>query len=420
MTVENTTTKLNTIITGEYKKPDTVLNVASNDNWLLSITARYSKDALTVVENRMTTEDVLSGNVQKEIEKIQSEEDQIAAVLKENTTSLNSVKENVLMTSLRSSTAKTIGFVAYSGTSKIKATTDTTAIKNSIVANTAEEKQLISDAIDLLCDWLDDYIVNHRDRITEGKRNGHCELEQTFLLEVRKAIENFDFPVGFGSVGNSPSDDFTPDSNTLGAYSFAATDASGNSLGYDTYHLNTSRSMILNPTYFMPERPYNSLSELQAAVAAGTATYSTGVEFLVDDEAYNNYCKNYIASTLFHEIIHSTHIYNEAVTYYATDAFDDDWARKDIEGVSAEVEAYIASLGDMTLNYADGTSITVSFSDGLQYHDVLISHNLTGFSHAVNHGYKMMQANNGAFSVLMPGYNTTMCKKELENFAITA
>lgn len=422
MTIESSTIT-NIISTDDYKitRPETTINASSvNDSWLLSITARYSKDALSVVEKKMTEDDVYSGTVQNEIDKIQSEENQIASILQANTSSLYSEANDALVTTLRSSTAKSIGFVAYTGNSKINATTDTTAIKNCIVANNSTEKQLISDAIDLMVDWLDDYIANHGSKVAEGLARGDSELKQTFLLEVRKAIENFDFAVGFGSVGNDASDDFTPDSNTLGCYSFAAVDNSGNALGYDTYHLNTSRSLILNPTYFMPERPYKTLDELKTAVAAGTVTSDQiPLCFLVDDAAYNNYCKNYIASTLFHEIIHSTHIYDEAVTYFSNDAFDDDWYDKNLEGVSTEVTNYIKNLADMTLEYTDGTQVTLKFSDGLQYSDLLISHNLNGFNNAVEHGYSMMNANS-AFQVLMPGYTQNTCKKELENFAITA
>lgn len=414
MATEITNVKLNTIITEEYKKKDTelVTETVADDTWLLSITSRFAKNGLSKVEKISTAEDVLSGDVQKEIDSILKEEDQIAAIIKENTTTLNSEANDALLTSLRSSTAKTIGFVQYSGKSKINATTDTTAAKACIQANTAEERDLISNAIDLMAEWLDEYIANYNVRVAEGRAQGDSELKLSFLLEIRKAIENIDFPIGFGTYDAS--------SNTLGQYSSASTLNDGSSIGYDPTHLHVQRSILLNPNYFMPERPYKTYDELYTALTTTGLTSYTGVEFLVDDEAYNNYCTNYVASTLWHEIIHSTHIGNEMVTYYSTDAFDDDWAKKKIEGVSAKVENLVKQLGKIDLKYTDGTTRTVVLSDGLQYEDLLISHYLDGFNDAVNHGYAMIQDNQGVFDILYPGVTKDEFKAELENFAAYA
>ncbi len=413
MTVDNSTLKLNTIITGEYKKPETVVSTTTaDDNWLLSLTSRFSKDALTNVERIMTSDDVISGDVNKEIDKILSEEEQINSIIKANTTTLNAETNKALSTTLRANTAKTIGFVQYTGGSKVNSKTDTTAIKNCIVASNTKERQLISDSIDLLVEWLDDYIVNHNVRVAEGLRRGDSELKQSFLLEIRKAIENFDFPIGFGT--------YDADSNTLGAYSSASVLNDGTPIGYDTTHLNIQRSLLLNPNFFMPERPYNSLAELDAALQAGGGIAYNGYEFLVDDEAFNNYCKNYLASTLFHEIVHSTHIYNEGVTYFSGDTFDDDWMNRNVEGVSQEVLNYVKQFQDMVVTMGDGKSVVISFQDGIQYKDLLISHYLNGFSDAVNHGYAMIQDNKAAFDILLPGFTKKDCENELKNFAITA
>ena len=82
MAIEVSTAKLNTIITSDAsKKQDSELTVpetnTSNDGWLLSITARYNKDALTQVERVMSTNEVIDGTVAAEIDKIIAEEDQI-------------------------------------------------------------------------------------------------------------------------------------------------------------------------------------------------------------------------------------------------------------------------------------------------------------------------------------------------------
>ena len=131
------------------------------------------------------------------------------------------------------------------------------------------------------------------------------------MLEIRKAIENCDFKVGFGTVGNGADDNFTPTDTAMGAYTpnlqYYTND--GSLVGYDTYHLNApSRNILLNPSYFMPERKYSSADEIEAAILSGNTEFNYP-DLLVDDEAFYNYCKVNLAQTLWHELIHSTHIY---------------------------------------------------------------------------------------------------------------
>ena len=416
MSIELTTGKLNTLITAEYKKAESELGAETStvdDSYLSGITSRFSKDALTRVERIMTQEDVFSGDVEDEIDKIVNEEEQISKILKANANTLNSQTTDILLQSVRATTAKTIDFVQYTSKSKINAATDSTSIKGCIVANNDAEKQLISDSIDTMIAWLDDYIANYNVRVAQGNRNGDSELKLSFLLEVRKAIENCDFVVGFGTVGTSSSDNFTPNDNTMGAYNPSMQIYSNGSLvGYDTYHLNgNNRNILLNPDYFMPDRPYSSLDELKAAInAEEIKEFSSDnvASFLVDDEAYDNYCKTNLAVTLWHELIHSTHIYNEYVTYYATDAYEDDIKNTKVEGVSAQTEAYLKQI------------LPTIFGEGVTYSSLCVSHYFDSYSDVVDFAWKAIQSNKSAFDLYMPGVSKAEFEAELKNFMATA
>ncbi|MBS6603168.1 MAG: hypothetical protein KH301_05370 [Brachyspira sp.] len=409
MAIEVSTAKLNTIITSDAsKKQDSELTVpetnSSNDAWLLSITARYNKDALTQVERVMSTNEVIDGTVAAEIDKIIAEEDQINAVLKENTNALNADKIDTLQQSLRATTAKTIGFVKYTGKSKINAKTDTASIKNSIVANNAAEKKLIEDSIDVMCEWLDDYIANYNVRVAQGNMNGDSEVKLSFLLEARKAIENCDFKVGFGTVGTGQNDNFTPDDTTMGSYNPSMLMYNNGTLvGYDTYHLNgPDRNILLNPSYFMPDRKYSNVDEIKAAIQAGTTSFNP-VDLLVDEAAYNNYCKTNLAATLWHELIHSTHIYNEYVTYFATDAYEDDIANKEVEGFSVN-----------TLNFLK--QAFPGFANGVTYESVGVTHYFDNYNDVVDFAWDAIQNNKEAFDLYMPGVSKAEFESELKNF----
>lgn len=409
MAIEVSTAKVNTIITSDAsKKQDSELTVpetnTSNDAWLLSITARYNKDALTQVERVMSTNEVIDGTVAAEIDKIIAEEDQINAVLKENTNALNADKIDTLQQSLRANTAKTIGFVKYTGKSKINAKTDTTSIKNSIVANNAAEKKLIEDSIDVMCEWLDDYIANYNVRVAQGNMNGDSEVKLSFLLEARKAIENCDFKVGFGTVGTGQNDNFTPDDTTMGSYNPSMLMYNNGTLvGYDTYHLNgPDRNILLNPSYFMPDRKYSNVDEIKAAIQAGTTSFNP-VDLLVDEAAYNNYCKTNLAATLWHELIHSTHIYNEYVTYFATDAYEDDIANKEVEGFSVN-----------TLNFLK--QAFPGFANGVTYESVGVTHYFDNYNDVVDFAWDAIQNNKEAFDLYMPGVSKAEFESELKNF----
>lgn len=401
--------KYNIILTSPTVETDETLKnttSAEDTQYFLSITSRFAlkEDALLHVE-KVDTSDVISGKVSEEIANIEAQQNQINSILKANTSaSLNSVlnDDTEVDTGITNETdsteeegpsfeeiiagAKKIEFVEYTGGTQIKANTDTTNILNNIQYANDDEKAVVEGAIDLLVTWLDDYIANYDQKVSEGQKNNESELKLSFLLELRSVIENIDFPIGFGDY-SAPEDEYT-----LGSYSF-------NMGGYDGYyHLNTNRSILLNAKYLMPERPYSSYDEIIALATANPDLefYYTDLAF-VSDEAYYNYCTNYMASVLIHELTHSMHIYNEAVTYYVNDCFDDDFYNQKLEGVDQDF---------LNENFR-GISIT--------YGDLGISNNLYTFEDAVNHGHE----NNLDYEDLYVnmGFTISDDRNELLNFA---
>lgn len=401
--------KYNIILTSPTVETDeTLKNTTSEEDtqYFLSITSRFAlkEDALLHVE-KVDTSDVISGKVSEEIANIEAQQNQINSILKANTSaSLNSVlnDDTEVDTGITNETdsteeegpsfeeiiagAKKIEFVEYTDGTQIKANTDTTNILNNIQYANDDEKAVVEGAIDLLVTWLDDYIANYDQKVSEGQKNNESELKLSFLLELRSVIENIDFPIGFGDY-SAPEDEYT-----LGSYSF-------NMGGYDGYyHLNTNRSILLNAKYLMPERPYSSYDEIIALATANPDLefYYTDLAF-VSDEAYYNYCTNYMASVLVHELTHSMHIYNEAVTYYVNDCFDDDFYNQKLEGVDQDF---------LNENFR-GISIT--------YGDLGISNNLYTFEDAVNHGHE----NNLDYEDLYVnmGFTISDDRNELLNFA---
>lgn len=402
--------KYNIILTSPTVETDETLKnttSAEDTQYFLSITSRFAlkEDALLHVE-KVDTSDVISGKVSEEIANIEAQQNQINSILQANTSaSLNSVLNDDTEVGTGSTNeagstgeeegpsfeeiiagAKKIEFVEYTGGTQIKANTDTTNILNNIQYANDDEKAVVEGAIDLLVTWLDDYIANYDQKVSEGQKNNESELKLSFLLELRSVIENIDFPIGFGDY-SAPEDEYT-----LGSYSF-------NMGGYDGYyHLNTNRSILLNAKYLMPERPYSSYDEIIALATANPDLefYYTDLAF-VSDEAYYNYCTNYMASVLVHELTHSMHIYNEAVTYYVNDCFDDDFYNQKLEGVDQDF---------LNENFR-GISIT--------YGDLGISNNLYTFEDAVNHGHE----NNLDYEDLYVnmGFTISDDRNELLNFA---
>lgn len=364
-----------------------------DEKYFLSVTSRFApKDSALLIVEKVDSSEVFNGNVENEIAKLQNEENEIKKLVSANSAkSLNSIKsENTLNAALKATKnpPKKITFIEYQdNTPKINSKTNTTNIMQNIQYSNEDEKNIVEGSINLLVEWLDNYINNYDEKVAEGKKKGESELKLSMLLEIRKAIENADFPIGFGDY-SAPED-----ANTLGSYAF-------NIGGYDNfYHLNTNRSILLNPKFLMPQRAYNSYTEiLQAANADPNISFSYIDIVCATDEGYYNYCTNYMASVLVHELTHSLHIYNEAVTYYVNDCFDDDYSNQPVKGVDqAFLDQYFGFNGQQII-----------------YGDLGIANNINNFEEAVAHGHK----NNLAYEELYVNKGFTMedDRNELLNF----
>jgi hypothetical protein len=238
-------------------------------------------------------------------------------------------------------------------------------------------------------------------------------MKLSFLLKLRKAIENCDFPVGFGNdeyFQSEASDGYV----VLGAYSNSS--YSGNYLNpFDHASDNnaaiqhTNRNITLNAELFVLNRTYKTEKELVNGINAGDFDYLSE-EFssqdekdaalnkaytdviLSSDEVYYNYVKAYLASVLAHEFIHSTHIANEAVTYSTCEMLEDDFRHRLISTNWAQStqEAVDTIYDDFILNELEYDDVFIPTSDGggltlhnLYPYDVLPNSN----DNVVKHGY---------------------------------
>ncbi len=405
-------------------------------------------------------DDVISGAVEDEINKTQNEGDNISSIIDEN-------KNGSVFDSNNVFTAKTIEFESYeesiknSTTSTTAPTTTatngapikTTTNKNNLYKNVQlsnnysqdVQKKIIQSGIDLLIDWLDDYINNYDERVAEGKENGESEVKLSFLLRLRKAIENCDFPIGFGN-----DDYFTQASGegyvVLGAYSAA----------YNTsYYLNpedhandnvgalnhVNRSILLNAGVFCINRKYTSEYQVQKAIERGEFDYLRGEDvtqeeinqayldvIMASDETYYNYASVYFASILAHELIHSTHITNEAVTYNTCELIEDDFRDQVVASswTSEELAAVDSLFVNANLNNLTYGEIILPTGDGggLGFHNLGSSDDVASHGHDENMAYNTDTTYEDgtiaykAYTNFATGNTLDDDKKELLNFIV--
>ena len=368
----------------------------------LTVTNRFDFSQLGGVV--YAEDDVYSGDVQSEIDKLLTEEDQINQMLQENSSIGADIK---LPTTVFE--AKKIDFVSYEETLKevnstttsaaaeknIDSKTDTSNILKSIQYsenyNLEVQQKIIEGGIEILVNWLDDYINNYEERVAEGKARGDSEVKLSFLLRLRKAIENCDLPIGFGN------DEYFEEASgdgyvVLGAYSSA----------YNTsYYLNpedhanenvgalqhTQRSIILNASVFVIDRPYTNENQLRLAINNGEFDYLFDADVtqaeineayadmvLASDKVYYNFASTYFASILAHELIHSTHITNEAVTYNTCEMIEDDFRNELIAtnwsaSTQVAVDQIFQDLNLNELTYSD-IYLPTGTGGGLSFHNL--------------------------------------------------
>jgi predicted alternative tryptophan synthase beta-subunit len=109
---------------------------------------------------------------------------------------------------------------------------------------------------------------------------------------------------------------------------------------------------------------------------------------------YNNYTQLYLASVLAHELIHATHIANEAITYNMCELIEDDYRNTVVfNGWDAETQTAVAAAGfsGMLSNLNDikyGQAYIpqeVHATAGLGFHS--LDGDNSGTNSVVQHGY---------------------------------
>lgn len=386
--------------------------------------------------------DVLNGTVSDKIDSIETETDLINSMVTNNTLASKFDSNKTMFSTKTLNAAPAAGAETVNTVKNIKTKTNTNKIMSNISYsnnyNKDVQKRIIESGIETLVNWLDDYINNYDERVAEGKNRGDSEVKLSFLLRLRNAIENCDFPIGFGN-----DEYFTEASGegyvVLGAYSAAY--ATGSYLNPEDHsndnvgalqHFN--RNILLNAGVFCIDRKYTSEEQLVAAINRaldGTATETTlsyADVLMSSDEFYYSYASAYFASIMAHELIHSTHITNEAVTYNTCEMVEDDFRYQAVfNGWSAETQEAVdkvfvdcdlnsitygmaflpigtegAGLGFHTLSGVDSV-VAHGHEENMSYDDILFSDGSIAYK-----GYKNFTTGNSEFDD----------KKELMNFIV--
>lgn len=402
-------------------------NIVEAGPSFLSVTNRYDFSKLKGV---VYAEPQYNNDITEEIEKAKNEEDKITQIIKENTAnSTDIINSSSIYNTVKTFTAKNIGFESYveentlnstTQNKKLNDTTDTSKLYANLQYSSKYDKttqeKILKGGISTLVNWLDDYINNYDARVAEGKSRGDSEVKLSFLLRLRKAIENCDFPVGFG---NDEYFENNSDENSvvLGAFS---------NQYYDNYYLNPedntndamgatpylNKSLILNAGVYCIDRKYTSQDEVVKAINNGKSIDLIDV-YMSSDEFYYNYTSAYLASVLAHELIHSTHITNEAVTYNTCETIEDDFRNQVVSTNWTDTLKAIATANGIDLSsmtYGDAY-LPTSNGGGLGFHDLGSIDSVAAHGHDENMAYD-------DYSLASTGNTLEDDKKELLNFYV--
>ena len=200
--------------------------------------------------------------------------------------------------------------------------------------NTDTQRVILMGAVQKLADWLDSYIVHYKNNVRNGSMSADSEVKLSFLLKLRKQIENCDFPVGFGNDEGFQAE-MSRGNMILGSYDhdyYVDTYLNPTDNAHDnnavTNHFN--RSIILNAAVFMPERKFSCEEEAREAMNDYVNNPNGRLDFdiydvmMSSDDFYYNYVQTYVASVLAHELTHAMHYANEAIAYNTCEMLEDD------------------------------------------------------------------------------------------------
>lgn len=332
---------------------------------------------------------VYSGNIEKETDKLLQEQNQIEELTTSNVNEISLVN-------LGDFASKKIDFVKYNGISaqskNLNKRTDTSKILSNLQYSdkfdTDAQYSLLAGSIKVLAEWLDECITSYNTKVTNGKENGDSEVKLSFLLRLRKAIENCDFPVGFGN--DELFEAYSTSTNViLGEYSSSSNSSAYLNKLYSAENNNnisnhTNRSLLLNASAFFGDRTYSSeeefleafengeFDELKEKMYNGTISKSEITKAYSDiimssDTVYNNYRQVYLASVLAQELIRSTHISNEVISANTLELIQDDFKNKYIcrnwySATISAVQELVPGFDIKSLTYADAFIRTDNYS----------------------------------------------------------
>lgn len=376
----------------------------------------------------MIVEDDVNAIVDK-IDQAMNEEEQISSILKANTFATTfDLQEINLFSKSSNSTAKTIGFVEYTGNSHtINAKTNTTALMNCFTPDTSAanvdiQTKVFKSAVTTMTNWLDDYINNYDKRVAEGTANGEIEAKLSFLLRIRKAIENCSFPVGFAPQSGTAMGSYNW-SYYVGEFLNPENEAFTNR-GAE-HDLNPK--MLLRTDMFASDRKFKTEAEAMAAVdnasAGGAIDFSVEDLIFANEDAYYQFKGVQLATVLIHEFVHSTHISNEAVTYFTCELMESDYYNESVYGnfsskylTKAQQLSINGSALDLTsIKYAD---MTTKIDTGNGIIAAAFGHSLRSIDKIAQHGHEMNKGD--LYTEMSKGNTTQACKKELLNFVYNA
>lgn len=419
----------NIILNGEDEKQKEVKVLQESGGVeLLGLTGRFG----SIVGMKLKNEsDVYSGDVDKEINNLLNEKNQINEILKSN---INASANNLGGIALAStvSAPKSIGFVQYTGANtNLKAKTDTSAIMSCFTPDpryaAAEQKKVFEAGVKVMADWLDNYISNYSTKVTQGLKNGESEAKLTFLLRIRKSIENCDFPVGFAQQSMTA----TPDGGFRvvgGSYNWGYIPGEYENLENKAYTNRSvehdyNRKLLLNTDLYAFNRKYKTEAEAMAAFNRGESVSVSDMIFS-NDETFYKYAGASLAGTLIHELIHSTHVSNEAITYFSCEVFEDDFNNKPIGATySPEIVALMnangINLSEITYSQLSPNISVPVDGGGVAIFNPGFGHNLTNTDSVAAHGHKENTAYSN-YNDYSTGNTLADDKKELLNFAVVA
>lgn len=280
----------------------------------LSITNRnFSLSGNSWILQSLGYDDVISGDVDNEIQSVISETESIASAMEEAKKEINYAKVPTV----------TVTNYGSSGTTECSSSTSSSAIIKAVEkgnynqtynsGKTAQQyKNAVVKAFEGVITYLDDLIANYNTKVAAGLAAGHQEVKLTTLLQLRNAMKNCDLPINI-------EDTFGRDVDYGAYYSYGTSTyviTDGNGVEHAAVETNASDYDVkVQGRYFKYvntdfDRHYNR-----------QMCFTTdSLDSFID----SGYADKYMLATVMHEFSHSLHISNECIAYLMGEVIADD------------------------------------------------------------------------------------------------